>query len=73
MGKFDGKSVVVTGAASGVGKETVLGFVAEGAKVFGIDINAEGQVYTGRDLPYDLQHKGARHNLAIVIAMGGGH
>jgi len=37
-----GKSVVVTGAGSGIGRATALKFADEGAKVLVADINAEG-------------------------------
>ena len=40
--KFEGKVALVTGAASGVGRATSRQMVAQGAKVFGIDINKEG-------------------------------
>lgn len=40
--KFEGKTVVVTGAASGIGRATALRFAAEGANVFTADINVEG-------------------------------
>jgi len=43
---FDGKSVVVTGGASGIGRATVLAFAAAGAKVFFGDLNAEGGAET---------------------------
>ena len=42
MSKFEGKVALVTGAASGVGRATSRQMVAQGAKVFGIDINKEG-------------------------------
>jgi NAD(P)-dependent dehydrogenase (short-subunit alcohol dehydrogenase family) len=38
MNVFDGRRVVVTGAASGIGKAIALGFVAAGAEVIGIDL-----------------------------------
>jgi meso-butanediol dehydrogenase / (S,S)-butanediol dehydrogenase / diacetyl reductase len=41
-GRFDGRVVVVTGAASGIGAATARRFVAEGAKVALGDIDAEG-------------------------------
>src|SRR5688572_4482247 len=38
MARFDGKQVMVTGAASGIGKATAARFRAEGAKVVAFDI-----------------------------------
>ena len=46
MGQFDGKVAYVTGAASGVGRATVRRFAAEGARVHGVDINADGLAET---------------------------
>ena len=40
--RFTGKTVIVTGAASGIGKESVLLFAREGAKVYAADIDREG-------------------------------
>ena len=43
MGKrFDGKVAVVTGSASGIGRETAIRFAAEGAHVVGGDLNVAG-------------------------------
>ncbi len=38
MGRLDGKSALVTGAASGIGLACVARFAAEGAQVVGVDI-----------------------------------
>ena len=38
MTRFDGKRVVVTGAASGIGKATVDRLTDDGAEVFGVDL-----------------------------------
>ena len=40
--RFAGKTVVVTGAASGIGRETVLKFAAEGAIVYAADRDVAG-------------------------------
>ncbi|WP_086564988.1 SDR family NAD(P)-dependent oxidoreductase [Streptomyces africanus] len=39
---LSGKSVIVTGAASGIGRATALRFAEEGARVVVADLNAEG-------------------------------
>jgi NAD(P)-dependent dehydrogenase (short-subunit alcohol dehydrogenase family) len=41
MGRFEGKSVVVTGAASGIGEATVRGVVREGGSVVIADLQEE--------------------------------
>lgn len=40
--RFQDKTVVVTGAASGIGKASALLFAAEGAKVYAADIDMDG-------------------------------
>ena len=37
--RFEGKSVIVTGAGGGLGAQTALDFAAEGADVVAVDIN----------------------------------
>ncbi|KAI8951567.1 2,5-dichloro-2,5-cyclohexadiene-1,4-diol dehydrogenase [Xylaria longipes] len=39
MGRFDGKTAVVTGAASGMGREVVRQLVSEGARVTALDLD----------------------------------
>lgn len=42
MGRLAGKVAIITGAGSGIGRAIALGYVAEGARVFGIDRNLNG-------------------------------
>ncbi|MFE7243127.1 SDR family NAD(P)-dependent oxidoreductase [Streptomyces sp. NPDC057580] len=42
MGRLDGKRIIVTGAASGIGKGTVARMLDEGAKVAAVDLNKDG-------------------------------
>ncbi len=47
--RFSGKSVVVTGAASGIGRATTLLFAREGATVFAADLNHSGAEAVARE------------------------
>jgi NAD(P)-dependent dehydrogenase (short-subunit alcohol dehydrogenase family) len=42
VGRLEGKSAIVTGAASGIGRKTAILFAAEGAKVLAADLSADG-------------------------------
>lgn len=42
MHRFNGKTVLVTGAASGIGRAAAIRFAAEGARVFCADLNLAG-------------------------------
>lgn len=45
---FAGRNVLVTGAAHGFGRAIALAFLANGARVFACDVNAEGLAETSR-------------------------
>jgi NAD(P)-dependent dehydrogenase (short-subunit alcohol dehydrogenase family) len=50
MGRFEGRGVVVTGAAQGMGRAIAEAFVTEGARVVLADLNEEGVVKTAAEL-----------------------
>lgn len=49
-GEFDGKVVVVTGAASGLGRAASVRFAKEGAQVCLVDLNADGLEETAKQI-----------------------
>ena len=50
MGRFDGKVALITGAASGMGRAVSIRLAAEGAQVFGVDVNADGLAATASEV-----------------------
>jgi meso-butanediol dehydrogenase/(S,S)-butanediol dehydrogenase/diacetyl reductase len=46
MGRFEGKVALLTGAASGIGRACATRFAAEGASIYGADIDEEGLAET---------------------------
>lgn len=51
--RFEGKRVVITGGASGIGKATAEAFIAEGARVMMGDLNAESGDAMTTDARFD--------------------
>lgn len=49
-GGFDGRSVIVTGAGSGIGRAAAVAFGAQGARVVVADLNAEGAQETAEEI-----------------------
>lgn len=50
MNRFEGKRVLVTGAASGIGQASAKRMAAEGAHVACLDLQAEGAESTAKDI-----------------------
>lgn len=55
--RFEGKRVLVTGAASGIGRATAQKFASEGAHVFMGDVNADGLNETAELIGEGVQHQ----------------
>jgi NAD(P)-dependent dehydrogenase (short-subunit alcohol dehydrogenase family) len=77
VGRFDGRVVLVTGAASGIGEATAARLLSEGALVVGCDINepsASAPAGGGRWLPVRLDVRDEAGVTAVVeqaVAVGG--
>lgn len=56
-GRFCGKTVVITGAASGIGAEASRLFASEGAVVFASDIDADGGADLAANGPGDIRFR----------------
>jgi len=53
VGQLDGRSALVTGAASGIGRAIALAFAAEGAAVFAVDRDGKGAEATAQAIVAD--------------------
>ena len=77
MGRFDGRVVLVTGAASGIGAATSARLLSEGAIVVGADVNApssDAPSSGGRWVPVTLDVRDEQAVAAAVetaVAVGG--
>jgi NAD(P)-dependent dehydrogenase (short-subunit alcohol dehydrogenase family) len=61
MGRFYGRTAIVTGAGSGIGRATALRLACEGAEVFMADTSGSGLAETGNLMP-----EGAKHLRRVV-------
>jgi NAD(P)-dependent dehydrogenase (short-subunit alcohol dehydrogenase family) len=72
MSRFDGRTVLITGAASGIGYEMASQFRDEGARVYAADLNPEGSPDGTHALPLDVTDEAAiRSAVATVVEDGG--
>jgi 3-oxoacyl-[acyl-carrier protein] reductase len=63
MGRFDGRVVVVTGAARGIGFGTATRFAEEGASVAIVDLDESAAAEAAGRLPGDAKHLGVGANV----------
>ena len=54
--RLEDKTVLITGAASGIGRETAILFAGEGARVVAVDVNDRG----GRETAAQIEENGGQ-------------
>jgi NAD(P)-dependent dehydrogenase (short-subunit alcohol dehydrogenase family) len=63
--RFEGKTVIVTGAASGIGRAALVRLVSEGAIALAVDVNEEGLKETLAEAGVAAAH-GGRASMAVA-------
>lgn len=69
--EYKGKTVFVTGAASGIGKAQAMAFLQNGANVFGFDINEDSLDETKKQFPSQFMYYigSVRHKEHVQVAI----
>lgn len=66
--RLDGKTILITGAASGIGQASALKALSEGARVIGIDLSGDGMPDGVEPILGDVTHD---ETIARALAAGG--
>lgn len=66
--RLDGKTILITGAASGIGQASALKALGEGARVIGIDLSGDGMPDGVEPILGDVAHD---ETIARALAAGG--
>ena len=75
MGRLAGKSAIITGAGSGIGRATTLRFLAEGARVVAADMSEDGlnetkaQAGAGAPLIIQTADAGSKADVDALVAL----